>query len=58
MQAVYSGDLKQYAQIHRSRRYRGTVSRIAADLALNTADQRAGSGRRRPWAPGTGILWR
>jgi hypothetical protein len=42
MQAVLSGDLKQHAQIQRSRRYRSAVNRIAARLALNTVDQRAG----------------
>jgi hypothetical protein len=42
MQAVLSGDLKRHAQEERSRRYRRTVNRIAARLALNKVDQQAG----------------
>jgi hypothetical protein len=42
MQAVLSGDLKRHAQEERSRRYRKTVNRIAARLALNKVDQQAG----------------
>lgn len=42
MQAVLTGDLKVHAQDERSRRYRLTVNRIAARLALHLVDQRAG----------------
>ena len=42
MQEVLSGDLKQSALTGRSRRYRDTVNRIAARLALHTVDHKAG----------------
>jgi hypothetical protein len=42
MEQVLSGDLKDSALAGRSRRYRETVNRIAARLALHTVDQKAG----------------
>lgn len=42
MRQVLDGDLKKSAQQVRSRRYRHTVNRIAARLALHTVDQQFG----------------
>jgi hypothetical protein len=42
IESVLTGDLKEHAKNERSRRFRETVNRIAARLALHRVDQRAG----------------
>jgi ribosomal protein S17E len=42
MQQVLDGQLKQQAELERSRRYHAIVNRISGRLALHTVDQKAG----------------